>query len=80
MGAERSRTPGAPTIYEIRVVGVLDSSWSDAFGGLNLTHGADATGSLVTVLDGAVDQAALAGVLDSLFGLGLTVLSVRVIE
>ena len=49
-------------------------------GGMTLTHDAGATGSSVTVLEGALDQAALAGVLDALFGLGLTVLSVRVIE
>jgi hypothetical protein len=77
MGAERSRTSDAHTAYEIRVVGVLDSTWSDAFGGMKLTHDAEATGPLVTVLNGPLDQAALAGVLDSLFGLGLTVVSVR---
>jgi hypothetical protein len=80
MGAERGRTSDAHTDYEIRVVGVLDTTWSDAFGGMTITHDAEAAGPLVTVLNGPLDQAALAGVLDSLFGLGLTVISVRVID
>lgn len=80
MAVERSRTPDANTAYEIRVVGALDGAWSDAFGGMTLTHDAAAAHPVVTVLKGALDQAALAGVLDSLFGLGLTVLSVRMIE
>ena len=63
--------------YEIRVVGALDRTWSDTFGGMTLTHDAGAAESPVTVLEGVLDQAALAGVLDTLFGLGLTVLSVR---
>ena len=80
MDVQSNGTSSACAAYEIRVVGALESTWSDAFGGMTLTHDAGATGSSVTVLEGALDQAALAGVLDALFGLGLTVLSVRVIE
>ena len=77
MDARSSGISDASSTYEIRVVGALDSTWSDTFGGMTMTHDAGATGSSVTVLEGALDQAALAGVLDALFGLGLTVLSVR---
>jgi hypothetical protein len=80
MSAGRNRTSDPHAGYEIRVVGALDSKWSDAFGGMTLTHDTEGVGQRVTVLRGALDQAALAGVLDSLFGLGLTVLSVRVID
>ena len=80
MDIQSSGTSYASVAYEIRVVGALDSTWSDAFGGMTLNHDAGATGASVTVLEGALDQAALAGMLDALFGLGLTVLSVRVIE
>jgi hypothetical protein len=64
-------------IYEIRVCGVLDPEWCSLFEGMTLevVHG-DA--QPVTVIRMAVqDQAALAGVLDALFGVNAKVLSVN---
>lgn len=68
----------APPTYEIRVAGALDRTWSDALEGMAVNYGPGAEGRRVTILTGALDQAALAGVLDTLFGLSLTVLSVQV--
>ena len=63
----------AATIYHIRVQGRLDESWSDWLGELTITPQPDGT----TLLCGSiVDQAALHGILDRLYGLNLTILSV----
>ena len=60
-------------IYQIRISGLLDPSWSDWFDGLAITHTAEDT----TVLAGPLpDQAALHGVLNKIRDLGLILLSV----
>jgi hypothetical protein len=62
----------APSIYTIRITGILDSSWSDWFDGFTISSTEDET-----ELTGLVaDQAALHGVLTKLNDLGLTILSV----
>jgi hypothetical protein len=62
-------------IYQIRISGLLDSSWTDWFDGLAITYTADD----ITILNGPlVDQAALHGVLNKIRDLGLTLLSVTV--
>ncbi len=61
-------------IYEIRVKGVLDGSWSEWFDGMTLSS--DASGE--TTLSGPVaDQAALHGLLAKVRDLGLPLLAVR---
>ena len=63
--------------YRIRVGGHLDSSWSEWFGGLRLTH--EVNGE--TVLSGPiVDEAALHGVLAKVRDLGLPLLAVNRVE
>jgi hypothetical protein len=60
-------------VYQIRVKGQFDESWSDWLGGLTITPQPDGT----TLLCGSiVDQAALHGILDRLYGLNLSILSV----
>lgn len=68
-----TRSPGIESIYEIRVMGRLDPSWSDWFDGLHMTYmGGE------TVLMGAItDQAALLGILTKIAHLNLALLSVR---
>ena len=62
-------------IYQIRIAGLLDSSWTEWFDGLAITYIADD----VTLLTGPLpDQAALHGVLNKIRDLGLTLLSVTV--
>jgi len=60
-------------IYQIRVQGQLDESWSEWLGELGITPQPDGT----TLLSGPIiDQAALHGILDKLYGLNLTILAV----
>jgi hypothetical protein len=61
------------TAYQIRLKGVLDSSWSDWFGGFSIIVQGDET-----VLVGSVpDQAALHGILAKINDLGLAIISVN---
>jgi hypothetical protein len=63
-----------PFVYQIRVQGVLDASWSDWFGGLTVCPQTNGE----TLLSGAVrDQAALHGVLAKVRDLGLPLVSVQ---
>jgi hypothetical protein len=65
-----------PGIYQIRVPGRLDESWQEWFEGMEITV-ESGDGPTVTTLTGTVaDEAALQGLLDRLFSLGLRLLSV----
>jgi hypothetical protein len=67
-------TMGEPAIYQIKVRGNLDQSWSDKLGGLKLETTME---TAETVLTGPLkDQAALSGVLNALYDLQLPVISV----
>jgi hypothetical protein len=66
-----------PTVYQLRTAERLDHHWSPWFGELTLTHEDDGT----TSLTGAVsDQAALHGLLTKIRDLGVTLISVAVVE
>ena len=70
-----------PAIYSIRVQGSLEPQWADRIEGMNITEDSSAGGSMVTVLVGRLnDQAALAGVLNTLYELHMPVLSVDCLE
>jgi hypothetical protein len=61
-------------VYEIWVQGILDSNWSSWFSGLEVVP--EPSGK--TRIRGTIaDQAALHGILNRVFGLGLTLLSVQ---
>ena len=61
------------TVYEIRVIGVLDQTWSYWFDGFRITCRDDETW-----LRGEVsDQAALLGLLAKIVNLGLTLVMVK---
>ena len=73
----RRLTIDAPLECTIRVVGTLEARWSDRLGGLRVRPAGDAGDSPVTELGGRLlDQAALLGVLVTLYDLGLPLLSV----
>ena len=74
-------TMQGPAIYRIHVRGHLDDSWSHRVGGMQITetHGSD--GKAETILVGRLpDQAALAGILNSLYELHLPVLSAECVD
>jgi hypothetical protein len=65
-------------VYEIRVVGELGGQWSQRLGDMSLTAERSAEGKTVTKLVGRLrDQAALSGVLETLYELHLPVLTLR---
>jgi len=73
--------PDKPALYEIRVRGALDKTWCSLMDQMSLSVVRGDAGQPVTVIRVTVqDQAALAGLLDALFTLNTTVLSVEAIE
>jgi hypothetical protein len=65
---------GEEAIYEVKIRGILDESWSDWLDGLSMTP----TGDGNTVLAGLIrDQCALHGLLVKIRDLGLPLLSVE---
>ena len=67
-----------PGKYSISVQGLLDESWSERLGGMRITASSLKDQGQVTELVGQVrDQAELAGVLNSLYELHMTLLSVE---
>jgi hypothetical protein len=57
-----------PAVYRIKVRGVVPESWVDRLGGMRIV----AVSSIETILEGGLpDQAALKGVLDTLYELRL---------
>ena len=62
--------------YRIKVQGDLSPSWSDCLGGLDISI-KNEQDSPYTILQGELlDQAALMGVLDSLYSLGYLILEI----
>ncbi len=71
--AQQAPRQEVEAFYEIRVKGHLDLSWSDWLGGLAIVP----QSSDETLLSGPIiDQAALHGLLDKLYAMNLTILSV----
>jgi hypothetical protein len=67
----------APACYKLRVDGQLDDHWSAWFDDLTLTHESDGTTSLSGLVS---DQAQLHGLLMKVRDLGVTLISVAVID
>ena len=67
-----------PAIYQICVQGRIDLTWSDNLEGMAISQATGEAGPPVTTLEGELsDQSALVGVLNALYELHLTVLSVQ---
>jgi hypothetical protein len=70
-----------PGTYEIKVPGRLKEDWSEWFEGMTISVEAGTDCPTITTLTGIVtDEAALQGLLDRLYSLGLRLLSVRRVE
>ena len=66
-----------PATYQIKVQGRIDPDWAGSLSGMTIHLTAEEASSPVTTLEGELrDQAALAGVLNTLYELHLPVLSV----
>jgi hypothetical protein len=67
-----------PAIYQINVQGRIDPTWADHIEGMTIRLEKVEAGPPVTTLEGELsDQAALAGVLNTLYELHLTLLLVK---
>jgi hypothetical protein len=79
MGTQKKRVRrDAPATYRIRIQGYLDESWSGQLGGMTISTEQSVDEAPVTTLEGElVDQAALAGVLGTVYELGCPLLSVE---
>jgi hypothetical protein len=65
-------------VYRIRFEEALDESWSDMVGGMNICVNREEGKAPVTILEGRLaDQAALSGVLNFLYDMGFSLLSVE---
>ena len=70
--------PGKPAGYRITVEGSLSDKWADRLGGMQIVVQPRENQKAITTLRGRVrDQAALFGVLNSLYELHLKILSVE---
>jgi len=70
-----------PAIYRIHVRGRLDASWSNRIGGMQVTETRGTDGQTETILVGRLaDQAALSGILNSLYELHLPVMSAECVD
>ena len=67
-----------PAEYHIVIEGKLDREWSDYLQGMTIeTEGSRGQPSVTTLAGQLVDQAALLGVLNALYDLGMALLSVQ---
>ena len=67
-----------PASYQISIQGHLPRSWHDRVGGMTVSTRGNADRDPVTTLSGQLlDQAALMGVLNTMYLLGLPLLSVE---
>ena len=70
-----------PSTYRIRVQGRVDSTWADHLGGMTVTEDSSDDQAAVTILEGHLpDQAALSGVLNTLYEMHLPLLSVESLD
>jgi hypothetical protein len=65
-----------PALYEIRVCGILDEEWRDFCEEMTIEVTEDDARPVTVVRIVVQDQAALAGLMNALFGINATVLSV----
>lgn len=74
-------TLGTPATYRITIQGCLNSSWSASFSDMVISNELAEHGATLSVLTGPlVDQAALFGVLEHLYGLGFPLRSVECLK
>jgi len=83
MNKNQNRVPemSKPSVYRIEVKGRVPSTWSDRLEGMQITESQTADGAIKTTLVGRLsDQAALSGVLNTLYELHVSVISVTCLD
>jgi hypothetical protein len=76
--AEEPLTVDASSVYRIVLQGALDASWQNFVGDLRIQVRHEGARQAVTTLTGRViDQAALMGILNFVYDLGMPLLSVE---
>ena len=81
MSTRKGLAVDTPAVYQIGVQGSLDESWSDRMNGVDIRVRNLPDEAPVTLLVGRfIDQAALAGVLNTLYDLGFPLLTVELLE
>ncbi len=79
-GGDRDTAADVPALYEIRVRGALDETWCALMCDMTLAVVHEGPQAVTVIRTLVQDQAALAGLLDALFGINATVLSVEALE
>ncbi|HXZ03642.1 MAG TPA: hypothetical protein VEH81_02360 [Ktedonobacteraceae bacterium] len=70
-----------PAVYRIKIQGILDTNWSDYYGGMTIEHEGEPKHYTMSILMGRLaDQSALIGVLNSLHDIGYSILSVEYLD
>jgi len=70
-----------PATYRIGIMGTLDKKWSDYCGGMTIEHQKVLDQYPISVLTGLLaDQAALIGVINTLYDMGCPIISVECVE
>ena len=72
-------TSGEKEVYQIKIAGILDPSWSEWLGGMEIKG--ENEGGPITTLSGVVsDQTTLRGILCKLWDLNFKVISICLVE
>jgi hypothetical protein len=66
-----------PAIYQIEVHGKVDILWSDNLAGMNITSCKEGENVITTLIGKLNDQAALAGLLQTIYDMKLPIISVE---
>jgi phosphoserine aminotransferase len=70
-----------PAVYEITVLGELTEKWLQRLGGLKISRKSAKYKKPISILKGSLkDQSALSGVLNTLYEMHLSVVSVKMIK
>jgi hypothetical protein len=67
----------SPAIYQIDLQGKVDIRWHDKLAGMNITSSIEGDSVVTTLIGKLSDQAALAGLLQSIYEMKLPILSVE---
>jgi hypothetical protein len=74
---EHRLTRDQPATYRIQIQGHLGQNWVDYLGGLAISVGGEPDQAVTTLSGKVLDQAALVGILNSLYDMGYPLLCVE---